>query len=92
MFGEHNSRASSLKEKVPDIFLMCYVYVCHSAHLCASHSCEILPLQLKNFFVMCTNTFATVPNENVATYTNMWGSQILALKVKVKILSPYIKV
>ena len=41
MFGEHNSMASHLKEKIPDIFLMrC---ICHSAHLCASHACEKLP-------------------------------------------------
>ena len=41
MFGEHNSVASHLKEKIPGIFLMrC---ICHSAHLCASHACEKLP-------------------------------------------------
>ena len=41
MFGEHNSVASRLKEKIPDIFLTrC---ICHSAHLCASHACEKLP-------------------------------------------------
>ena len=66
MFGEHNSIsvASRLKEKIPDIFLMCCI--CHSAHLCASYQIHMpvksFPVQLKNFFVMCTTTFATVPN------------------------------
>ena len=41
MFREHNSVASRLKEKALDIFLMrC---ICHSAHLCALHTCEKLP-------------------------------------------------
>ena len=41
MFGEHNSVASRLKEKISHIYLMrC---ICHSAHLCASHACEKLP-------------------------------------------------
>ena len=41
MFGEHNSVASRLKEKVPHVYLM--QCICHSAHLCASHACEKLP-------------------------------------------------
>ena len=41
MFGDHNSVASRLKDKIPNIFLMrC---ICHSAHLCASYACEKLP-------------------------------------------------
>ena len=41
MFGEHNSVVSRLKEKIPNIFVM--RFICHSAHLCASHACEKLP-------------------------------------------------
>ena len=38
MLLEHNSVASHLKEKIPHIFLM--GYICHSAYLSASHTCD----------------------------------------------------
>lgn len=41
MMGEHNSVASRMRKNFPGIFIMnC---VCHSAHLCASESCKMLP-------------------------------------------------
>ena len=61
MFGEHNSVALCLKEKIPDIFLICAGFV--TVHTCVHHMpVKSFPVQLKNFFVMCTTTFATVPN------------------------------
>ena len=60
MFGEHNSVASRLKEKIPNIFLMrC---ICHSALLCASHACEKLPRIAEELLRDVYTTFATVPN------------------------------
>lgn len=41
MMGLHNSLASRLKEKCPNLFLL--KCVCHSFHLCASYACEKLP-------------------------------------------------
>ncbi len=41
MFWENNRVVTRFKEKIPNIFVLrC---ICHSAHLCASHSCEKLP-------------------------------------------------
>lgn len=41
MFGSHHSVSTILADKIPNIFAM--KCLCHSAHLCASHSCEKLP-------------------------------------------------
>lgn len=62
MFSKHNSAASCLKEKIPDIFIFLMQCICHSAHLCASYACDKLPRTAENFFVMYTATFAIVPN------------------------------
>ena len=60
MFGEHNSVASRLKEKSLTYFL-CAAFV--TVHTCVHHMLvKSFPVQLKNFFMMCTTTFATVPN------------------------------
>ena len=40
MFGEHHSVVRLLKDRIPNLFVM--KSLCHSAHLCASHSCEKL--------------------------------------------------
>lgn len=41
MMGEHNSVASRMRKDFPGIFIInC---VCHSAYLCASESCKMLP-------------------------------------------------
>lgn len=61
MFEEHNSVVSCLKEKIPNIFLMCCI--CHTAHLCASHACEKHPWTAD---MMCTTIFAIVPEEFLA--------------------------
>lgn len=45
MMGAHNSLASRLKEKCPNIFLL--KCVCHSFHLCASYACEKLPSEVE---------------------------------------------
>lgn len=47
MFGAHHSVVSLLKENIPHLFVM--KCLCHSAHLCASHSCEKLPRAVESF-------------------------------------------
>ena len=62
MFREHDSVASHLKGKVPQVYLM----ECISAHLCASHACEKLPRKLlKIRCMMCTTIFSLVQNVNL---------------------------
>lgn len=56
IFGQHNSVVSRLKEKVPHIFTMCCI--CHSAHLCASHTCEKLPRTPEDMMSTITLQFA----------------------------------
>ncbi|XP_063217307.1 uncharacterized protein LOC134528039 isoform X2 [Bacillus rossius redtenbacheri] len=41
MMGEHNSVSSRLKEACPGIVVV--KCICHSAHLCASEACKVLP-------------------------------------------------
>lgn len=41
MMGAHNSVASRFRQQCPGIFIM--KCVCHSAHLCASEACKVLP-------------------------------------------------
>lgn len=45
MMGIHNSLASRLLEKCPNLFLL--KCVCHSFHLCASYACEKLPSEVE---------------------------------------------
>ncbi|CAH1104675.1 unnamed protein product [Psylliodes chrysocephalus] len=45
MMGAHNSLASRLREKCPNLFMM--KCVCHSFHLYASYACEKLPSEVE---------------------------------------------
>ena len=57
MFGEHNSGASRLKKKIPNIYVLVtlLIYVHHMP-------VKSFPEQLRNYRVMCTTIFAIVPN------------------------------
>ncbi|KAJ8949453.1 hypothetical protein NQ318_007554 [Aromia moschata] len=93
MMGAHNSLASRLREKCPNLFMM--KCVCHSFHLCASYACEKLPSEVEQLARDVYNFFSNSPKrldnyEEFQEFANVLPHKILHPS-QTKWLSPRIE-